>query len=162
MTVVKNKTYSIDKKSANETLKNVFAACDQTPNTLSFDYILFKNIANTKMVKVAKWCSLLLLLLIIISPLAFRNSEGNHTAKRSSVSVESHYIDDEKQCFVMKLSGEGVDYFGIYAKDEKGEIYVPLQVDEDNRTVFIPFTDGTINIYIPNEDGSVVQAVLSR
>ena len=47
----RNKIYSINRKAANEALQNVFAACEQAPNTQSLDALLFKNIANTTLVK---------------------------------------------------------------------------------------------------------------
>ena len=73
----RNKTYSINRKAANEALQNVFAACEQTPNTQSLDALLFKNIANTTLVKTGKWLSIALLLLVLLSPLAFYYSQDD-------------------------------------------------------------------------------------
>lgn len=163
MTVSRNKKYNIDKKTADETLKNVFAACDKTPNSQPFDYILVRNIANTTMVKAGKRVAIVLLMLVIICPLAFRgsgdNSANNH---KNPVQVVSHHLDKDAQRFVMEVTGKGIDYKGIYAKNESGEIIAPSMVDEKSGVVAIPFTEGTINIFIPNEDGTVTQAVLSK
>ena len=163
MRVSKKKTYNIGRKQANETLMNVFAACDQAPNSKSFDYLVVKNIANTTMVKVGKRMSIVLLLLVIICPLAFRTSDGYSLMKRKNpVVVVSHHLDKENDCFVMELRGVGIDYDGIYAKNETGQIVVPSSVNEETGEVCIPFTEGNLNIFVPNEDGSVIQAVLSK
>lgn len=163
MRVSKNKIYNMGKKQANETLMNVFAACNQAPNTRSFDYLVVKNIANTTIVKVGKRMAIVLLMLVILSPLAFRNSNGYQQINRKNpVVVVSHHLDKGNACFVMELRGMGIDYSGIYAKTETGQIVVPSDTDEETGLVTIPFTEGNLNIFIPNEDGSVIQAVLSK
>ncbi len=159
----RNKIYSINKKAANEALQKVFEACEQTPNTQSLDALLFKNIANTTLVKFGKWMSVALLVLILFCPLVFyfegkeHKSEYHHT----DISVAGHYLDEENDCFVMQLSGEDIDYDGIYAKKENGSVIYPIETDE-NGTVKFRFESGTLNIFIPDTEGGVVQAVLSK
>ena len=159
----RNKTYSINKKAANEALQNVFAACEQTPNTQSLDVLLFKNIANTTLVKMGKWMSVALLLLILLSPTVFYIAGKGHKEKdhRADITVTSHYLDEENECFVMELTGKDIYYEGIYAKKENGTIIYPIETDE-NGIVKFHFESGTLNIYIPDTEGGVVQAVLSK
>lgn len=158
----KIKKYNINKKLADETLKNVFAACDQTPSNKSFDYIIAKNIANTSMVRIAKWISLLLLILVALCPLTFRTGENHKSISKNEVSVVSHELDGKGNRFILHLKGKGIEYTAIYAKTENGDIVVPSEIDEKTGTVVIPFKKGTLNIYVPNEDGTVMQAVLSK
>lgn len=40
--------------SANAALQNIFAACDQKPNTMPFDTILLRQQANTRSYAIAK------------------------------------------------------------------------------------------------------------
>lgn len=158
----RTKKYNLNKKMADETLKNVFAACDQSPSNKSFDYIIVKNIANTSMVKMAKWIAAVLLILVMICPLAFRVGSTKQVTARNGVTVVSHELDKEGNRFILRLNGEGIEYSAIYAKTENGNIVVPTDVDEKQGTVVIPFKQGTLNIFVPNEDGTVLQAVLSK
>lgn len=158
----KIKKYNINKKTADEMLKNVFAACDQTPSDKSFDYIIAKNIANTSMVRMAKWIAAVLLVLVLLAPLVFRYCSPKTNVGRNTVTVASHELDADSNRFILHLKGEGIEYSSIYAKTETGNIVVPTSFDEDDGIVTIPYKSGTLNIFIPNEDGTVMQAVLSK
>ncbi len=159
----RNKIYSINRKAANEALQNVFAACEQTPNTQSLDALLFKNIANTTLVKTGKWLSIALLLLVLLSPLAFYYSQDDKKTSdhRTDITVTEHYLDSENGYFVMVLSGTDIYYEGIYAKKEDGSVIRPVETDADG-TVKFRFESGTLNIFIPDTEGGIVQAVLSK
>ncbi len=159
----RNKIYSINKKAANEALQKVFEACEQTPNTQSLDALLFKNIANTTMVKFGKWISIALLVLILFCPVVFyiAGQESKAQPHKTDIKVSGHYLDEENDCFVMQLSGSDIDYAGIYAKKENGSVIYPIETDESG-TVKFRFESGTLNIFIPDTEGGVVQAVLSK
>ena len=159
----RNKTYSINRKAANEALQNVFAACDQTPNTQSLDALLFKNIANTTLVKTGKWMSVALLVLVLLSPSVFYMAGKNaeKAPHKADITVVNHYLDKDNECFVMELQGSDIYYDGIYAKKEDGSIIYPVQTDPSGVVKF-HFESGTLNIYIPDTEGGIVQAVLSK
>ena len=159
----RNKTYSINRKAANEALQNVFAACDQTPNTQSLDALLFKNIANTTLVKTGKWLSVGLLVLILLSPTVFylAGQNAQKAPHKTDITITDHYLDKENERFVMILSGTNIDYDGIYAKKEDGSLLFPVETDPDGVVKF-HFESGTLNIFIPDTEGGVVQAVLSK
>lgn len=159
----RNKIYSINRKAANEALQNVFAACEQEPNTQSLDVLLFKNIANTTLVKFGKWFSVALFVLILLCPVIFYKAGKQADSKdgRTDITVTEHHIDENEQCFVMTLSGTNIDYEGIYAKKEDGSVIYPISTDPDG-TVRFHFENGTLNIYIPDTEGGIVQAVLSK
>ena len=159
----RNKIYSINRKAANEALQNVFAACEQTPNTQSLDALLFKNIANTTLVKTGKWMSIALLLLILFCPVVFYISGKNavNSEHKTDITVTELHMDADNGLFVMKLSGTGIDYNGIYAKKEDGSVIRPVETETDG-TVKFRFESGTLNIFIPDTEGGIVQAVLSK
>ena len=158
----RNKIYSINKKAANEALQNVFAACEQKPNTQSLDALLFKNIANTTLVKAGKWMSIALLVLILLSPTVFymAGKEAKPSVHKTDITVVSHSLDKENDCFVMTLSGSSIDYDGIYARKEDGSVIYPIEASDG--VVKFHFESGTLNIYIPDTEGGIVQAVLSK
>ena len=153
----------MNKKAANEALQNVFAACEQKPNTQSLDALLFKNIANTTLVKAGKWMSIALLILILLSPTVFymAGKEAKEVVHKTDIAVVSHHLDKENECFVMQLDGTGIDYDGIYAKKEDGSIVYPAETTPDGVVKF-HFENGTLNIFIPDTEGGIVQAVLSK
>ncbi|MCR5672270.1 MAG: hypothetical protein K6F87_00970 [Lachnospiraceae bacterium] len=159
----RNKIYSIDKKAANEALQNVFAACEQTPNTQSLDALLFKNIANTTLVKAGKWMSIALLVLILLCPIVFYMAGKNQPVSehKADIRVTSHYLDEESGYFVMTVEGTDIDFDGIYAKKENGSKIYPAETGPEG-TVKFRFESGTLNIFIPDTEGGVVQAVLSK
>ena len=159
----RNKIYSINKKAANEALQNVFAACEQTPNTQSLDVLLFRNIANTTLVKAGKWMSVALMVLILLCPAVFyiEGQKAVSQPHKTDIQVLGHYLDEENKCFVMELSGTDIDYEGIYARKENGSVIYPVETDE-NGVVKFRFESGTLNIFIPDTEGGIVQAVLSK
>ena len=159
----RNKIYSINKKVANETLQNVFAACEQTPNTRSLDALLFKNIANTTLVKTGKWMAVALLVLILFSPFVFyvAGKEAKTKPHKTDIIVTQHYLDEENGYFVFRLSGSDIYYEGIYAKSGDGTVIYPVETSDDG-TVKFRFKEGTLNIFIPDTEGGAVQAVLSK
>ena len=138
----RNKVYSINKKAANEALQNVFAACEQEPNTQSLDALL---------------------ILILFCPMVFymAGKESGEKPHKADIAVTSHYLDEENECFVMTVSGSDIDYEGIYAKKDDGSIVYPMETGSDG-TVRFHFESGTLNIFIPDTEGGVVQAVLSK
>ena len=159
----RNKIYSINRKAANEALQNVFAACEQTPNTQSLDALLFKNIANTTLVKTGKWMAIALLLLVLMCPTVFyvAGKNAGETEHKANIAVTSHQLDEENGLFIMELSGSNIYYDGIYAKKEDGSVVYPVETDESGIVKF-RFESGTLNIFIPDTEGGIVQAVLSK
>ena len=159
----RNKIYSLNKKAANEALQNVFAACEQTPNTQSLDALMFKNIANTTLVKLGKWLSIALMVLVLLCPLVFymAGKDKSNAPHKTDIVVTGHYLDEENGYFVMQLSGSDIYYEGIYAKKEDGSVIYPAETDI-NGTVKFSFKSGTLNIFIPDTEGGIVQAVLSK
>ena len=157
------KTYSMNRKKANETLQNVFEACETTPNSVSFTTLVIRTRANTTLVSTCKWISVVALILVILSPLAFHSHgklEVTDAKAITQVSVVSHRLYSDH--FEMKLSGSEIDYGGIYCKKLDGTIVIPTVSDAEEGIVEIPFDGDSINIYIPYGDGGILQALLSK
>jgi len=159
----RRKIYKMNRKDADRMLKNVFEASDIQPNKSSFDMILLRTIASTTLVKTCKWISTVALVLVISSPLAFKTNSNftvNNMRSTSQVTVVNHKLDGDR--FEMTLSGEGIDYKGIYCKKNDGSIVLPLLSSEKEHFVVIPFDGDSLNIFITCKDGKVVQALLSK
>lgn len=157
------KIYKMDRKTASRTLQNVFEASNTAPNRVPFDKIVLRTIANTTMVRICKWIAVAMLILVLISPLAFLendNFEVSNLRAATQVSVVDHEMYDGY--FEMKLSGDTIDYSGIYCKKTDGTIVLPTLSDKESHIVRIPFDKDELNIYIPCTDGKVVQAILAQ
>lgn len=161
--MIRQKKYKMSRKEASKTLQSIFENSEVKPNTTSFDIILLRTISNTTLVRVCKIISIIMLVLVIASPLAFRNSSelkvtGN--AMTSKVTVVEHHLEDNS--FTMILSGENIDYGSIYCKKLDGTVIIPSIVNAEEGRVVIPFDGDSLNIYITCKDGKVVQALLSK
>lgn len=156
------KKYSMDMDTANQTLQNVFAACNQQPNTIPFDKLVLKGLAQTTLVKGCKWSAAGFLLLVLLAPLAFRNTDFTVSSRGfgQQIAIEDHQLYENY--FIMRLSGENVDYDNIYAKKTDGTVVFPSSVDPAERSVVIPYDGSSLNIYIPDSSGNVLQAILSE
>lgn len=156
------KKYSMDMNTANQTLQNVFAACNQQPNTIPFDKLVLKGLAQTTLVKFCKWSAAVFLLLVLLAPLTFRNPDFIVSSKGfgQQIAIEDHQLYEDH--FIMRLSGENVDYDNIYAKKPDGTVVFPSSADPSERSVVIPYDGSSLNIYIPDNSGNVLQALLSE
>lgn len=159
---MRTKKYSFDKKAAEATLQNVFAACDTKPNETSFDTIFTRNLVGATVVRVGIYVSIALLIFLILSPMAFINDsfKVSGAVVMSDITVAEHHLYEDR--FEMILNGNGVEYGGIYCKKADGSVVIPLRSDPLTCTVEIPFDGDPLNIYIPCSDGKVVQAILSK
>ena len=62
-----------------------------------------------------------------------------------------------------RISGDMLDYQNIYAQKDDGTAVYPSRIRfvGDSTEVTIPYDGDALNIYIPDLDGNVMQAVLS-
>ncbi len=65
----KRNVYEIDMIQANNTLQNVFAACNQAPNTIPFDKLVLRNQLDTKIYNRLLIITSIALLFTFLSPL---------------------------------------------------------------------------------------------
>ena len=156
--------YTMDMTTANMILQNVFIAGEQAPNTTPFDKIVLRSKAQTTMVTACMWVGIVMLLLTLLSPLAFSSQDfkvAQTTAPRS-VQIVSHQLYTSE--FVMMIEGDKLDYRNIYAMKTNGETVYPSRIRfvDGNTEVTIPYTGEELNLYIPDLDGNVLQAILSE
>lgn len=152
----------VDKAQANETLQNVFEACNQTPNAVSVDQLIEQKKAMVHPYNVWIVVSIVALILTFLSPLAL-NPMSNRVKNGSSstdITITSHQIDDGH--FKMTLSGDFIDYSSIYALDSKGKKIYPDSYSAADGTVSIPYSgDRELNIYISDYNAKQLHLLLS-
>lgn len=153
--------YDMDLETANQTLQNVFAACNQTPNTIPFEKIILQKKAKTAAVATCKWISVVFLIATLLSPLCFYRSISVHGTLETlhHISIEEHYFEND--CFTIKFKGDNINYNEISVIDENGTINSPDEIIPTESTIRIYQPNGILNIYVPDYDGNTLHAVLS-
>ena len=157
------KRYNMSKKAANDTLKNVLAACNMESDNINFDLLLLKSIAQTNYVDACKWIATGFLFLILISPLALINNdikiESGNLLNNDRIIIEDHVMHDGS--FTLKLVGEDIDYDAIYAENADGRVFLPTDIDEAASLVTFPYKNEALTIHITDKHGHSLNAELS-
>ena len=155
------KKQNLDKNTANGILQNVFEECDITPNEVPFDKILLRSMAETKGVRFSKYFAVVILVLVIMAPLAFKQSDIFGLVEPArTVSIENHALYEHY--FVLTLGGTNIDYDGIYAVKPDGAYIYPDSIDKKAGLVIFPYDGETLNIYITSGNGEVIHAILAE
>ncbi len=157
------KRYNMSKKAANDTLKNVLAACNMDTEKINFDLLIIKGLAQTNFVDTCKWIAIGFLFLVLISPAALMNTDlkvASGGPMNEHIIIEDHKL--YKDQFVLKLVGKDIDYVSIYAKTDDGITILPIDIDEDQGLVTFPYDNESLTIYIQDKEGHTLNATLSR
>ena len=158
----RRKKYNMSKQAANDTLMNVLAACNIETDNINFDLLLLKSMAQTNLIDSCKWIAIGALFLILIAPAALVNSDlkvSNSGIAHDRIIIEDHSLYEDH--FVLKLSGDTIDYDSVYAKDSKGAVVFPTTIDEAKGLVTFPYKGEWLIIYISDEQGHTLNATLS-
>lgn len=154
--------YTMDLKQADQTLQNIFAACEQKPNTIPFDKIVLRQRAKTRSFTLGKYLCLLFIVLLFIVPFVFPHSHAKISSTQnysSNLEVESHYVSGSQ--FTLFLSGEDIDYADSYASAADGTIYLPVGSDATEHKIVFPYVGKEVNIYIYDSKGNYIQLLLT-
>ena len=158
----KNKIYKMDPGQANSALQNIFAACDQTPNTIPFDKLLLRQKLNTRKYDILLCVIALALFFTFLSPLVIvplSQSVEQMTAPEPVTLLKDYCKDD---ILYLELSGDGILYEEAYLNTPDGQRLYPLSFDRKTKTIAFPFLSGEeCNIYIPLENGQFLHLLLS-
>lgn len=158
------KKYNMDIDTANDILQNVFAAEKVTPNTIPFDMIVLKGMAQTLLVRVCILIASVMLTLLLLAPLAFRSTSDFKVSEGSAheISIMEHQLYETE--FIMLIKGKDIDYTKVYARKNDGSVIFPTRIQyvNSNTEITFPYDGEALNLYIPDMDGHVLQAVLSQ
>jgi len=159
----KKKVYQMDMKQANEALQNIFAACNQAPNTIPFDKLILRKQLNTGLYKRLIVITALTLVLTFISPLAIVPLCNILSPAESYKTV--NLLDDYRDGDILYLtfSQGNVLYGEAYLETAEGEIIPALSYDAETNTIAFPYiADEECNIYIPVKDSLPLHFLLSH
>lgn len=157
------KKYTMDMTEANNTLQNIFDACDVSHNTVPFDKIVIKQKESTRYIKYARILAIVFLILVVMSPLCFKNDSGltiDYKSDIHTITVIEHQLYNNS--FVMRLNGKNIDYNNIFAIKSDGAIVYPTSVDETTGSITLPYDGSALSITITDFDGHTLNAVLAE
>ena len=157
------KNYNLSKNEASETLKNVFAASNRTPNTTSFDMLILRGLAHTTMVTTCKWIATACVFLLLVAPVALINNDIKIESKgiaSDTIIITDHRLYTDR--FVLMLNGNNIEYDSIYARNKEGDVIFPSVIDKENSLIEFPYNNESLTVYIPNSSGHVLTATMSE
>lgn len=158
------KHYNMPRQAANDTLKNVLAACNIESSNINFDLLVIKGIAQTNIVDACKWIAIGFLFLVLIAPVALINNDiriqSNNLLNNDRIIIEDHALYSDH--FMLKLVGEDIDYNAIYAKTDSGDVVFPSEFDPANGEVTFPYNNEALTIHIADKHGHTLNASLSE
>lgn len=158
----KKKIYHMNMDQANQTLQNVFAACEKAPNTVPFDKLLLRQKLNTRIYNVLIILTLFFLLVTFLSPLAVApvNASFNRNRDFSKITVESDYVADN--ILYLSLTGEDILLDQAFQITMEGIRELPLSYDEKCSTICFPYhLDQEVNIFIPSANGQPLHLLIT-
>lgn len=154
--------YTMSKRQANETLQNVFLACNQVPNGTSIDKLM-----NTKKIRVKSYNTWMIIAVValvftfalplLLNP--FSNKLAPADRKKAQIVITDHKLLDDS--FTLTLKGDFIDYNSICAIDGDGNTVYPITYDYKKGTVVLPYYDSEWNIYIYDLNQNELHLLLS-
>lgn len=156
-----NKKYQLNSKQANDTLQNIFVACDRTPNTTSFDKILLRQKANTRTYDILLFVTMLLFIITFFLPLVLTPSD--YLLRSDSASEQIVLVSDTLHDNVLSLtlSGDGILFDEAYQETDTGIREQALSYDQETGTICFAYHHTETNIYIPSEKAPTLHLLLS-
>ena len=154
----KKKTYQIGIADANTTLQNVFAACNQTPNTVPIDRLLLRRTAKTKLFDVLLRVIGVLLVLTLLSPLLFLTYIP--ISDSSPITLQKSYVANDKLYLDLDIGKHTLKFEEAYLVSPSGTIYEIVSYDEQTHTLCFPNVAPDCCVYVPYDDNSLLRLQL--
>lgn len=135
--------------SANNTLQNVFVACEKKPNTIPFDKIVLRRKADTKSACICKYITIIIILALIFVPLFAIQKKADVETELGTSSIHLTLEDNNyffPSCY--SINTEGLQDFAI-----KDPAY-------SNQLVF-PYIGMNLHLYLCDEYGEYLHLIIS-
>lgn len=155
----KKKTYRIDMDAANAALQNIFAACDEKPNTVPFDKLVLRQTARTKPFDTLLIILTIVLVLTILTPLPFLYFQP--ATDYSNIELSDYYTKDNKLYLQLDAGAHTIKFEEAYLVTPSGSIYEFVSYDAAKQSLCFPYVTMECNIYIPYDNDSVLHLQLT-
>lgn len=162
MSFFKRKTYQMDIKKADSALQNIFAACNQSPNTIPFDKLVLRRKANTRIYNRLLTVTAVILLFTFLSP--FYIVPLSHVTEKLLKPEPVVLLDDylEDGILYLQLGGDNILYGEAYLETPEGQKISAIVYDTRKQLIGFPFLEeGESNIYIPIKNSEPLHFLLT-
>lgn len=158
----------MDKKAADDTLKTVFAACNQQPNETDMNSLVENKEEYSRKYKHSFIIAIAAFILFFFSPLAFAPFSGTFApdefdpapaANGAAITIEHHELTEDQ--FILVVSGELVDFTSAYAVNPEGIRIYPVSYSSMTGEIIFPYDNTEWNIYISDYNGEQLHLLLS-
>lgn len=147
--------------SANDTLQNVFAACEKEPNIVPFDKIILRRKADTLSACISKHATIIMILILICVPLFTLQTNANIETKlsTSSIHIVDHYVTNNAIHLI--LEDNNYYYSSCYSLDANGTRNLAI-IDpvHPNHLVFT-YTGVMLHLYLGDEVGKYLHLIIT-
>ena len=137
----KTKKYKLDTAQANQALQNIFAACDNKPNTIPFDKLILRQKMNTGKYDRLLLVTYIALFLTFISPLVivpFATQTRDWRAPEAVAMIDSYVSDGY---LYVRMEGDNIKEKTLcfsYSNDTESNIYIPVKDSSDFHLLLTP------------------------
>lgn len=162
MSFKKKQTYQIDIEKADSALQNIFAACNQSPNTIPFDKLVLRQKVNTKIYNRLLTAAAVILLLTFLSP--FYIVPVSHVTKALLTPEPAVLLNDylEEDILYLQLAGDNILYEEAYLETPDGQKIYAVVYDVKKQLIGFPYIEESeSNIYIPIKNSKPLHFLLS-
>lgn len=149
----------LNEKKADELLQNVFKATGKEPNATPLKKLASYRVSKLRGLNNARILAMFLLVLVLISPVAFRDSFLNSLT--GPVVTEDLYVNGRLTLF-LRDTGSGIDYVHIYAKTKDGKTVLPESVSLTQESVTFLVPESDLAIFIPSRTGRTTPIYFSK
>lgn len=159
----KTSKYKMNSKQAEDTLSNVFKACNikELVQEVSLKEIQEKQRKENKSYRVILSIAFVFLLLLLISPFAFHKPAADFQTQSNSSGLQifQHHVEDS--IFHLTLSGSDIDYEHIEIYTSDGEVVPTASYDKETNTITFSYTNEELNLFIPDTNGHTLHLLLT-
>lgn len=153
MSVIRvSKKYTMSKAEADNTLKNVLDACENSDNphnsTVSTNTV--NPIKNINLLYICVICAIAITLVLPIF-FAFSAQSSHPQTSKADIEVEDYYVEDST--LFIYLDGSFIDYSSIYAVNPSGTCFTPSSFDYKTGLITFDYDETEWNIYVSDLNG---------
>ncbi len=160
MNFFRKKRYKMDTNTADQTLQNVFSACNKPANTLSVEKLL----QNRKMSHAPYIHAIILsafaLILCLLSPLAFiPHGLPLETISASGGTITLVGSFEADDYLYIRLSDQNIDLSRTYMETNSGKRFAAISFQKD--TIQFSYPSEESNLFIYDTNGQALHLLLT-
>lgn len=153
--------YTLNLDTANQTLQNIFEACEQTPNDVPLQILASQKDAIVRPISVMVWVCHIVLFLVLLLPFLLNQTKYQFT---SYTSFDSFYVKEnyaEEKNIYIRLNSNDIDFTKCYLIDSQGTEIAASDFNTSTNTITFPYDDSNVDIYVSDQQNQVLHLLLT-